>query len=126
MCDVIEPIEGFLFDKCCSYTLSNLETLGTKDLAYEELERFFKLLLEEVKSVQRIEIKFANIPDIELYTKYARKVLVDIEKSGYTSFITYLCDFKELLKSLGNNRFDELIKFINKYIGNNNTCWNRN
>ena len=118
MCDVIEPIEGFLFNKCCGYILNNLETLGIKDLAYEDLEKFFKLLLDKTEKVQRVEVKFANIPDIALYSKYAKKVLVDIEKSGYTFFIVYLLDFSKFLKTLGDSRFNELIEFIDKYIGN--------
>ena len=116
MCDVIEPIEGFLFNECCGYILNNLETLGTKDLPYEDLEKFFKLLLDKTEKVQRVEVKFANIPDIALYSKYAKKVLVDIEKSGYTSFIAYLLDFSKFLKTLGDSRFDKLIEFIDKYI----------
>lgn len=118
MCDVIEPIEGFLFNKCCGYILDNLEILGMRDedLPYEELEKFFKLSLDKIKEVQRVEIKFANIPDIELYSECAKKVLVDIEKSGYTSFIVYLLDLSKFFKLLNDNRFNELIEFLDKYI----------
>ena len=118
MCDVIQPIEGFLFNKCCGYILDNLETLGTKDLSYEELKNFFKLLLDKIEKVQRVEVKFANIPDIESYSKHTRKILMNVEKSGYTSFIVYLSDFKEFLRMLNDDRFNELIEFIDRYVGN--------
>ena len=62
-----------------------------------------------------VEVKFVNIPNRELCAKYARKVLVDIEKSGYTSLQFYLQNFSKFLEALGDSRFDELIRYVNNY-----------
>lgn len=115
MCDVIEPIEGIMIGNSWLYT--NLEELGTKDLSDEKLKEFFDSFLVLMKDVERIEVKFCDIADWDSYMKYV-KVLIPFwhSKSGYTSFIVYLQDFSKLLKTLGDSRFDEIIRYIDSYI----------
>ncbi len=111
------PPEGIMIGNSWLYT--NLEELGTKNLSNDELKNFFDSFLVQMRNVERIEVKFCDIADWDSYMKYV-KVLIPFwhEKSGYTSFIVYLLDFSKFLRTLGDSRFNELIEFIDKYIGN--------
>lgn len=113
----IIPPEGIKIANSSLYT--NLYELGENILTDEELNDFFNSFLEKMKSVEKLEVKFCDVADWDSYMKYV-KVLIPIwhEKSGYTSFITYLLDFSKLLKTLGDERFNELIEFIDSYIHN--------
>lgn len=97
------PPEGVMIANSSLYT--NLYELGKKCLKDEELNEFFDSFLAQMKSVERIEIKFCDIADWD-------------ERSKRTSFIVYLLDFSKFLKTLGDSRFTELIEFIDSYIHN--------
>lgn len=94
--------------------LCNIEELAGERIG--ELTPFIKELYNKIMSMRDVEVKFIDIPNRELCAEYAKKVLVDIEKSGYTSFIVYLLDFSKFLRTLGDERFNELIEFIDKYM----------
>lgn len=96
--------------------LSRIYELAEQYLGIESLD-FFLQMQTLCKGVKDINIDFSIYNNREELLELRIK-LIDLRGENYTFFTHYLQDLSTFFKLLDDERFNELIEFIDKYIGN--------